>query len=211
MTVLLNPTVQRLETADERYSHDDFMRLAPDDHKAELIDGEIIIRSAAVWEHERLQGFLMAVLMGYVSHFELGTVLGSRSAVYISESDTYEPDILFIAQGREYIITKHKIMEAPDLVVEILSTTTARHDRGIKLQNYARAGVREVWLIDPYGPAGTQFFQRQADVLVEVAAQEGILLSAVLPSFRLKTAWLWPDASGRLPNPMLVLRELGVF
>ena len=38
---------------------------------------------------------------------------------------------------------------APDLVVEILSPSTAHRDRGIKLDSYARHGVRQYWIVDP--------------------------------------------------------------
>ena len=38
---------------------------------------------------------------------------------------------------------------APDLVVEILSPSTAHRDRGIKLDLYARHRVRQYWIVDP--------------------------------------------------------------
>jgi Uma2 family endonuclease len=194
-----------------RLTHADFMRLAPDNQKAELIEGEMVFLPPAFYAHERLQIFLINLLSLYAQRLKLGRVLGSRSAVFISETETYEPDVLFVSRAREYIITERKLVEAPDLVVEILSASTARHDRGAKLENYAKAGVRELWLIDPYGPAGTQFFQRPADNLVEVAPAEGVLISLALPNFRLRMAWLWPDTHGELPDPIEVLRELGAL
>jgi Uma2 family endonuclease len=208
---LLNPLVRRVETMEsQRLTHADFMRLAPEDQKAELIEGELMVMPPPFFVHERLQGFLFAVLTLFAGRFGLGQVLGSRTAVFISDTDTYEPDILFVAKARQHIISERKLLEAPDLVVAILSASTARYDRGPKLAGYSAAGVRELWLIDPYGPPGTQFFQRQGDKLVEVAPAEGILRSAVLPNFDLRVAWLWPDESGELPNPVDVLRELGV-
>jgi Uma2 family endonuclease len=81
----------------------------------------------------------------------------------------------------------------------------------VKRENYDKAGVYELWLIDPYGPAGTQFYQRQADQLVEVVPVEGIIHSLALPGFTLKTAWLWPDENDELPNTVKVLKELGVL
>ncbi len=40
-------------------------------------------------------------------------------------------------------------MGAPDLVIEILSKSTAGDDRGVKKDNYEKFGVREYWLVDP--------------------------------------------------------------
>lgn len=210
MAVLPNPVVSRAETV-ERLTHEDFMRLAPEDKKAELIDGEIIMPSPAFDSHERLLGFLLTILTAFVRHFGLGQVRGSRYAVRIAEGHTYEPDILFVRQERAHLITERELLEAPDLVVEIISASTARYDRGPKRESYEIAGVRELWLIDPYGPAGTQFFQRQGDRLVEVAPVGGVIHSIVLPGFDLRTAWLWPGADGELPDPIEVLRELEVI
>jgi Uma2 family endonuclease len=210
MTILPNPTVCRAENV-EHWTHEEFMRVAPENHKAELIDGDMIRPSPAFFPHERLQVFLTTVLMMYVSHSKLGYVLGSRYAVYISEDQTYEPDILFMSQERKHIITESKLTAAPDLAVEILSASTARYDRGAKLQNYDRAGLRELWLIDPYGAAGTQFYQQQKNQLVEIASVNGVIHSIALPNFKLKTAWLWANEKDELPNPIDVLKELGII
>ena len=210
MTILVNPPVRRVEMMGRpNWTHDDFMRLAPDDQKAELINGDIIIMSRPFDEHEKLQGHLFFIIMGFVTRFALGQVRGSRTPVRIASDQTYEPDILFVSKAREHIITRQEVTEAPDLVVEILSGGTVKYDRGDKLTNYAKAGAREVWLIDPFGPAGTQFFQRQNDELIEVAAAGGVLQSMAVPSFKLKTTWLWPGPDGNLPNPYDALKELG--
>jgi Uma2 family endonuclease len=187
------------------------MRVAPEDQKAELIEGDLIIMAPPLYVHERLQVFLMKVIGVFVDFFRLGQVLGSRTAVRISLRHTYEPDILFVRHDRQPIIADNEVLEAPDLVIEILSSSTAERDRGVKRENYAKAGVRELWLIDPYGPTGTQFYQQQGETLVEVAPVEGIIHSIALPNFRLRTAWLWPDKNDELPNTVLVLKELGVL
>jgi Uma2 family endonuclease len=44
------------------------------------------------------------------------------------------------------------VQGGPELVVEILSPSTVVHDRVRKLWLYARAGVRELWLVTPYPP-----------------------------------------------------------
>ncbi len=213
MSALLNPALQRVEQMEEPrlWTHADFMRLAPEDQKAELIDGVFHIMPPPADIHERLQAFLVSIIHLFVDFFQLGEVRGSRSAVRVSKYQTYEPDILFISRERKGIIVDNEILEAPDLVIEILSPSTADYDRGSKREHYAQAGVRELWLIDPYGPAGTQFFQRQNDQLVEVAPLNGLLHSLALPNFKLRVNWLWADDTGDLPNTVAVLKELGVM
>ena len=50
---------------------------------------------------------------------------------------------------RSEIITEANIQGTPDLVVEVLSPSTADRDRQLKLGLYARFGVREYWIVDP--------------------------------------------------------------
>lgn len=58
-----------------------------------------------------------------------------------------EPDLSIVCDRSK--IDKHGCKGAPDLVVEILSPSSLRHDRFVKLGLYQRAGVREYWIVDP--------------------------------------------------------------
>ena len=58
-----------------------------------------------------------------------------------------EPDISVICDRDK--LDRHGCKGAPDLIVEILSPSTQRRDRLIKLELYQRAGVREYWLVSP--------------------------------------------------------------
>lgn len=182
----------RVEVA-ERMSSDEFLRYAPEDQKAELIDGVMIVHSPALDIHERLQIFLIRLLGEYVEQHDLGEIRGSRTPVVLAEGQVFEPDILFVARQREGIIEERGIFGAPDLVIEILSASTASYDRGPKLRAYEQAAAPEVWLIDPHGPLGTEFFTRQAGRLEPVMPDaQGVVRSTGLPGFALKAEWLWP-------------------
>lgn len=177
---------------EERITSEEFFRRAPENQKAELIEGILVMAPPPLDVHERLQLFLLRLLGEHVETYELGELRGSRTAVRLEDDQTYEPDLLFVARERAGILRETGVFGAPDLVIEILSASTASYDRGPKLRTYDRAGVRELWLIDPYGPTGTEFYQRQAQGLRPVMPEGGALASIALPGFRLRTEWLWP-------------------
>jgi len=183
----------RVEVA-ERMTAAEFFRDAPETQKAELINGVMIVHSPALDIHERLLLFLVTLLRTYVEDHNLGEVRGSRTAVELAQDQVYEPDILFVSRERSDIIQPKGVVGAPDLVIEILSASTVSHDRGAKLRGYERAGVRELWLIDPYGPTGTEFYrleeQRYTPVMPDA---QGILISSAVPGFWMDVAWLWPE------------------
>jgi Uma2 family endonuclease len=58
-----------------------------------------------------------------------------------------QPDVLIVSDLRK--LDARGMRGAPDWVAEVLSPGTASHDQTVKLSAYERAGVREVWLIDP--------------------------------------------------------------
>jgi Uma2 family endonuclease len=181
----------RVEIA-ERMTAEEFMRDAPEDRKAELIDGVLVMPSPTSTTHEDLQVLLLTLLCAYVALHDLGRVLGSRSAVVLAPDQAPEPDILFVRKERESIVQEKGIFGAPDFVIELLSASTVRNDRGPKFRAYERAGVTELWLIDPYGPEGTQFFQLRDGRFVEIQADEnGILRSTAVPGYWIDLRWLW--------------------
>ena len=58
-----------------------------------------------------------------------------------------QPDIIITRDNSK--IDARGVRGAPDWLAEVLSPSTARYDRSVKIPVYERAGVPEVWLIDP--------------------------------------------------------------
>ena len=122
----------------------------------ELIDGIAYVREppSPSWSHQGIVGEL---------HLQIATALkGTPRRVYTAPLDvrlpksTEEDDqVDTVVQPDLFIISDLKKLDvrgvrgAPDWLAEVLSPSTARHDQTIKLSAYERAGVREVWLIDP--------------------------------------------------------------
>lgn len=181
-----------------------------DARKAELIDGVLILFPSPLDVHERLYVFLLRLIGEYAERLDLGEVRGSRSAVKLAEDQVYQPDVLFVSRDRLSLFQRQGVFGPPDLVVEILSRSTAGYDRGAKLRTYDRTGVREVWLVDPAGPQGTEILQRQGLRLQPVnPGPDGVVESLALPGFRLRLDWLWPE--GRFISVREALDSMSTF
>ncbi|NJN81375.1 MAG: Uma2 family endonuclease [Caldilineaceae bacterium] len=153
----------------------------------------MVMPSPPMVTHEKLFSFLYRLLGDFVEELDLGVVLGSRTAAELEPNNVPEPDILFVTKDRAGIIQEKGVIGAPDLVIEILSASTVRNDRGPKFAAYERAGVRELWLIDPYGPTGTEFYQLAGNRFQPVAPDaENILHSSTVAGFWIDVNWLWP-------------------
>ncbi len=100
------------------------------------------------YRHQRIIGNIFFSIEQHLRKHPVGQVTISPSDVELSAADVYEPDIYFIAQERLGIITEQGVSGAPDLVVEVLSPSTAKLDLGPKREVYAAAGVKEMWLVD---------------------------------------------------------------
>ena len=74
-----------------------------------------------------------------------GEALAAPMDVHLADHTVAQPDVLYVSPERQEILQTW-IEGAPDLVVEVLSPSTARMDRLLKLNRYAEAGVREYWL-----------------------------------------------------------------
>ncbi len=133
-----------------RHTLADYERL-PEHVRADFIEGDLVMVPAPTYWHERL-------LMRFV--WEVAAVLGPdrNDRVFVSrfevragsgeEQEAAQPDVVVLPEGTRATDEKWK-PPTPILVAEILSPSTASYDRGAKLRFYARAGVREAWILDP--------------------------------------------------------------
>jgi hypothetical protein len=74
--------------------------------------------------------------------------LAAPCDVILDDTTVVAPDLLFVSTGRKQLLSNRGITGAPDLVVEILSESSERRDRGAKRQLYARYGVARYWIVD---------------------------------------------------------------
>jgi Uma2 family endonuclease len=133
-----------------KLTYEDYQK-TPDDERWELLDGELVMAPSPTTTHQEIAGNLFLLLTVFVGQMALGRVFIAPLDVVLSDTSVVQPDVLFISSQREHIIMEDNIQEAPDLVVEVLSPSTASRDWRTKLDLYAQHGVREYWVVDPDG------------------------------------------------------------
>lgn len=133
-----------------RLTYDDFVLFPDDGLRHEIIDGEHYVTPSPNTRHQELVGRLHVELAFYLRrHPDLGRVFLAPFDVVMTRWDVVEPDLLVVTHDQREIVTTKNVQGAPALVIEILSSGTRRVDEDVKRELFARAGVREYWLIDP--------------------------------------------------------------
>jgi Uma2 family endonuclease len=152
---------------DERFTYGDYLTW-DDGERWELIDGVPYNMSPAPGSAH--QSILMDIGKQFAVYLtgKQCKIFPSPFDVRLTEGDESDDQVETVVQPDLTIICdKVKLDDAgcrgaPDLVVEILSPTTAQKDMKFKFARYERAGVREYWIVDPAGKT-VQIFTLGAD------------------------------------------------
>ena len=131
------------------WTYEDWLQLPGDGTKYEVLSGVLYITPVPSTTHQSASSRLVRAIMNYVEQYDLGEVFTAPTDVLLaSEPVPVEPDILFIARGREAIIKEARVEGAPDLVIEIVSPSNWPYDRKTKYGLYQQNGIPEYWLVD---------------------------------------------------------------
>lgn len=163
----------------------------------EWVNGEVACYMSTTEAHQRVVGFLLFILQGFVRVRRMGRI---RSAPYAMRAtpggNAREPDVMFVAANHLVRLGPTYLDGPADLVVEVVSDDSVARDHDEKFSEYQEAGVREYWIIDPRQKRHRAAFY----VLDERGAFRPVPLdddnryrSAVLPGFWLDVAWLWQE------------------
>lgn len=137
------------EATIKKLTYRDYAKIPDDGQRYQVIEGELFMTPVPEVRHQRVSRKLLVLLTTHVEKHALGEVLVAPIDVLLSKHDIVQPDIVFVSTARAKIITKKNLRGAPDLLIEILSPSTASIDRHRKLRLYERAGVKEYWIVDP--------------------------------------------------------------
>jgi Uma2 family endonuclease len=181
-----------------RMSYEEYLVWAPEHLWAEWKDGEALVFMPASTLHQQIISRLLVLLDFFVRARNLGEVLsGPLVAKLWPGGPAREPDVLFISHERKATLGDMVYIGGPDLMVEAISPDSAHRDRIEKREEYARAGVREYWIIEPR--EGKRRRRSLTVYRLDPAGQygpgevvhSGVVHSTVLPGFWMPVDWLW--------------------
>ena len=138
----------------DRYTFADCLTWG-ENERIEIINGEAVMMAPPSTVHQLISMELARQLANYLEGKKCKAIpapfavrLFEKEGETPDDVDTVvEPDISVVCDPDK--LDKNGCKGAPDLVVEILSPSTQRHDRLVKLDLYQRASVREYWIVDP--------------------------------------------------------------
>lgn len=171
-----------------RFTVADYERL-PEGMPIELVEAQLVKMPAPAPYHAGIVGRLERALWAHLGGEEADRVLASPVDLYVDDENVFQPDLLVLPEG-ERARKGMKRIPVPVLVAEVLSPSTAARDRGAKRDGYRRAGVLELWLLDPEAEA-VEVHDFAAD-RVERTGSGGTATSRAVPGFSVPVASLFP-------------------
>ena len=135
------PNYERRYTVEEYHTWDEWFR-------SELYEGTLIVMESPTRKHQEILSELHGQLWQFLKGKPCRVYPAPLSVrLSLNEESIFEPDIVVICD--ESILTERGCIGAPDLVIEILSPSTARMDKKLKFMKYQQSGVKEYWIVDP--------------------------------------------------------------
>ena len=138
-----------MKAVDPRVTYAELEQWPDDGRRYELYGGEVIVVPSPLPIHQVVALRVYDLLKHYADATG-GLSLCAPLDIVFSQYDVLQPDVVFFDRDRRRQINLHSpVRVVPNLVVEVLSCSTAARDRGRKLDVFGRYAVPEYWMVDP--------------------------------------------------------------
>lgn len=180
---------------DEKQRRAAFYEYIDENQKAEFINGEIVIHSPVMKRHNGATGRLYQLMNVHVAIHHLGFVGVEKIMIALTRND-YEPDICFFSESKAQHFTEdQKLFPTPDWVVEVLSGSTEKKDRGVKFEDYEAHGVSEYWLVDPRTQVVEQYLLQEGKYQLHLKSDNGFVSSRAMTGFEIPIQAIFDDSA----------------
>jgi len=113
----------------------------------ELVEGEVINVSPAMFLHNHVRDTVLVLLKTFVEAHQLGVVV-SEQPFHLFGNTVRFPDVAFVRSGRALPLLELP-QGAPDLAIEVISPTNTAHEVSTRLSDFFAGGSTRVWAIYP--------------------------------------------------------------
>lgn len=137
----------------------------PEGTLCQLINNKLIMSPAPKELHQAVLNRINVGIFNFSEKTKIGEVRISPYDVYFSKQNVLQPDILFIKNENLNKIEDKGLVGAPDIVIEILSSSTSQLDYEEKKLVYERFGVKEYFIVDPNSKSVDSFFLKDRKYL----------------------------------------------
>ena len=177
---------------DRLWTIDDLASMPDDGQRYELLQGELIVSPAPGGNHQVVLGELYGRLYILLKANPTGRAIFAPCDVRLSQYDLVQPDLIYYRNDQADQYSDNCFSGAPAFVVEVISPSTGRYDRGRKAVLYMNAGVEEYWIIDPVKEHVLIHISAEHNAIPKIVTS-GTLTSIVLPAFSIDLAELFAD------------------
>lgn len=188
----MSSVLDRIPPGRIRLTYEDYVGLPNDGKRYEILDGELSVSPAPTSRHQIVVTNLITILNVFIREHRLGRVLVAPTDLILAATTIVQPDVLFIRSERATIISERGIEGPPDLIVETLSTGTARQDRTTKATLYAHFAVSHYWIVDPEART-IELYELEGDSyrLVTRDSGDATIRPALFPGLEIRLAEVW--------------------
>src|SRR5690625_537728 len=151
----------------------------PERTLVQWIENNLVMSPAPLDQHQKTLSEIYLQIGTFVKKHLLGESRIAPYDVYLGQKNAFQPDIVFISNERLSVIEEDGLHGAPDLVIEILSPSTAKYDLEEKKEVYERFGVKEYWTVEPASRSVQGWFLAEGK-FEEIAARDGEIPSHLL-------------------------------
>jgi Uma2 family endonuclease len=173
---------------------EDYLALPDDGLRYELLEGVLCMVPSPSRIHQEIVGQLHLQIAQHLKYRNLGKVFIAPFDVKLSDTNVVQPDLIYLRSENLGILTEQNICGVPDLVVEVLSPSTAVRDRLHKMSSYAKFGIKEYWVVWPREQIievlslENGIFQTQ-----KVLTTADVLTTEIIPGLEIKLCELWEE------------------
>jgi len=171
-----------------KLTYADYETFPDDGNRYEIIDGEVVVSPSPFEPHQIAVGEVYVAILLHIRERKLGRVYTAPFEIVLGPHDVFQPDVLYISRERLTIVdARGRVRGAPDLCVEILSSSTRNIDRIVKFQQYAHFGIAEYWIVDTdLRTVEVYALESGAYMLIAHAHGQDPIISRVLPDLSLQ-------------------------